>query len=406
MKKVYRFLPFVFLIQFATTTVSAQGTRQYYTNKAISGQTEETQGVNYLLLHKAYADALMADHYVMGKISAIRGGACCWNRKWTVEVNTASAYNTDRGSIITYNEPASLVTLIYNGEKYLAVSINNNSSLNAFSFTGYAQNDSLKLVYDDNVSNVTPFTNYDPVTIQGNVGIGIPGAAARLHVTAPQGTTLAKFTQSDIVHTDAYLSIENSTTVTGHFIPVLRGRSKAPGRPFGVSLVGEADDIVPPNDESYGGAVIIDGRSKNGTALVNNNVLMVNNYTQNLVAVKANGSVGIGVTDTKGYKLAVAGSLIAEKVKVKLQGNWPDYVFEEDYQLPSLAAVTSYVQEHKHLPGMPAAEEVEKEGVDVGEMNKRLLKQVEEMMLYMMRQQTKIEALQEEIEKLKSNKNN
>src|SRR5690606_21673928 len=181
----------------------------------------------------------------MGKISAIRGAACCWNRKWTVEVNTASAYDTDRGSIITYNEPASFVMLTYNGQRYLAVSINNTSSLNSSYFTFYAQTDSLMLVYDNNVSDVEPFTNYDPVTIQGNVGIGIPGTAARLHVTAPQGTTLAKFTQSDIVHTDAYLSIDNATAVSGQFIPALKGRSNAAGRPFGVSLVGEAEDIVP-----------------------------------------------------------------------------------------------------------------------------------------------------------------
>ncbi|GAA0558509.1 hypothetical protein [Chitinophaga japonensis] len=402
MKKMYSVLSLVCLVQLIVVLEgNAQSSRTYHTNKAISGQTEETQGVNYLLLHKAYAGTLMTDHYLMGKISAIRGAVCCWNRKWTVEVNTASAYNTDRGSIITYNEPASLVKLTYNGERYLAVSINNTSSLNSFSFTGYAQGESLLLVYDDNVSDVEAFTNYDPVTIQGNVGIGIPGTAARLHVTAPQGATLAKFTQSDIVHTDAYLSVDNSTTVTGHFIPALRGRSKAPGRPFGISLVGEADDIVPPGDELYGGAVIIDGRSKNGTPLVNNNVLMVNSYGKNLVAVKANGSMGIGVTDTKGYKLAVAGSMIAEKVKVKLQGNWPDYVFAEGYELLPIHELASYVQSNQHLPDVPSAKEVEKEGLDVGEMNKQLLKKIEELTLYVIQLKQESEAQQQMINELK-----
>jgi hypothetical protein len=52
--------------------------------------------------------------------------------------------------------------------------------------------------------------------------------------------------------------------------------------------------------------------------------------------IQSNGNVGIGTSDTKGYKLAVAGSLIAESVKVKLQGAWPDFVFEKTYKLPSL----------------------------------------------------------------------
>lgn len=404
MKKVYRFLQLAFLMQFAALSANAQSPRQYYTNRAIATSSEDVQGINYLLLHKIYTGTLIDEHHVMGKITAVRGGATRSNRKWTVEVNTTSAYNTNRGSIITYNEPASLVTLTYNGESYLAVSIANAASLFYFSFTGYAQNESLTLVYDDSVSNVQTFTGFDPVTIQGNVGIGIPGAAARLHVTAPQGTTLAKFTQSDIVHTDAYLNIENATITGGRFIPGIRGRSSASGRSWGMLVIGEADDIVPPDNEVPSGAVVLDGRSKNGTSLVNNNVLMVNSYGKNLVAVKANGSVGIGVTDTKGYKLAVAGSMIAEKVKVKLQGSWPDYVFEEDYQLPSLAAVASYVQVHKHLPGVPSAEEVEKEGLDLGEMDKQLLQKVEELTLYLIDLKRENEQLKKRIEILESNK--
>jgi hypothetical protein len=62
--------------------------------------------------------------------------------------------------------------------------------------------------------------------------------------------------------------------------------------------------------------------------------------------------------------------------------DWPDYVFHSDYRLPSLFEVESYVKEHKHLPGVPSAEEVSEGGLDVGEFNKQLLKKVEELTLY------------------------
>jgi len=398
MRKIYRFLPFVFAMQLVTATVAAQSPRKYYTNRAIAGQTEDTKGVNYLLLHKIYTGTLMADHHVMGKITAIRGNAGSWNRKWTVEVNTASAYNSNRGSIITYNEPASLVTLTYNGASYLAVSIINSSTLLCFSFTGYAQNESLSLVYDNNVSNVKPFTGLDPVTIQGNVGIGTLGPSAKLAVTGPQGTTLGKFTQSGIADANAYLKIENTTGVSGHFIPGIIGRSSASGRSWGMQVVGEVDDIVPPANEISGGAVVLDGRSKNGTPLVNNNVMMVNSYGKNLVAVKANGSVGIGTTTTGVHKLAVEGSIGARKVKVT-QSGWADFVFDPAYQLPPLHEIETYIQANRHLPGIPTAAVVEKEGLDLGEMDKKLLQKIEELTLYIIEMKKEINELKQKTAK-------
>jgi hypothetical protein len=393
MKKIYRFLPLVFLIQLLAAKAIAQVPRQYYTNRAIAGTTEDTQGVNYLLLHKIYTGTLMDDHYVMGKITAIRGSVTGWNRKWTVEVNTASAYNTNRGSIICYNEPASLVTLTYNAESYLAVSINNASKLFYFSFTGYALNESLTLVYDNDVSNVQPFSTLDPLTIQGNVGIGNVSPSAKLHVTGPQGISLAKFTQPGIADADGFFNIENATTITGQFIPGIRARSSASGRPWALSLVGEAEDITPPANEIVGGAIILDGRSKNGSPLVNNNVLMVNSYGNNLVAVKANGSVGIGTTTTGDYKLAVEGTIGARKVKVT-QTSWADFVFDSGYSVPALKDVEAYIHVNHHLPDMTGAAEVKDQGLDVGEMNKKLLQKIEELTLYLIEQQKMISALQ------------
>lgn len=96
-----------------------------------------------------------------------------------------------------------------------------------------------------------------------------------------------------------------------------------------------------------------------------------------------NGSVAIGTTDAKGYKLAVAGDMIAESVKVKQQGAWPDFVFAKDYKLPSLAEVEKHITARSHLPNIPSAEEVKANGIDLGEMNAKLLQKIEELTLHL-----------------------
>jgi hypothetical protein len=98
--------------------------------------------------------------------------------------------------------------------------------------------------------------------------------------------------------------------------------------------------------------------------------------------ITGDGNVGVGTTDPKGYKLAVAGQAIAEEIVVKLQANWPDYVFEKNYNLRPLAEVENFINQNKHLPEVPAAKEMEANGVNLGEMNMLLLKKVEELTLY------------------------
>ena len=98
-----------------------------------------------------------------------------------------------------------------------------------------------------------------------------------------------------------------------------------------------------------------------------------------------NERVGIGTEDIPAaYKLAVADGIITEKVKVAVEstGNWSDYVFEDDYELPSLEEVDAFIQENNHLPGVPSADEVVESGLDLGQMDATLLKKIEELTLY------------------------
>lgn len=127
-----------------------------------------------------------------------------------------------------------------------------------------------------------------------------------------------------------------------------------------------------------------------------------NNWQSTPLKIKANGNIGIGTSDPRGYKLAVAGTkgIIAEEVTVKLQSNWPDYVFKKDYNLPSLEEVEKQIQELGHLANIPSAAVVAKEGVKLGDMNTKLLEKIEELTLYTIQQEKKIKAQKEKIERL------
>jgi len=96
------------------------------------------------------------------------------------------------------------------------------------------------------------------------------------------------------------------------------------------------------------------------------------------------GNVGIGTSDTKGYKLAVNGKIRTQEIKVEA-ANWPDYVFAKDYQLPSLQETEQHIKDKGHLPGIPSAEEVKANGVDLGEMNAKLLRKIEELTLHLIK---------------------
>jgi len=101
-------------------------------------------------------------------------------------------------------------------------------------------------------------------------------------------------------------------------------------------------------------------------------------------------NVGIGTTNLQGYMLAVNGSAIATSMIVKLHSNWPDYVFKKDYRLPSLQEVKTYIDQNHHLPEVPSEQQVAKDGLNLGEMNKILTKKVEELTLYLIEKDKQI----------------
>ncbi|WP_029446069.1 fibronectin type III domain-containing protein [Cellulophaga baltica] len=137
---------------------------------------------------------------------------------------------------------------------------------------------------------------------------------------------------------------------------------------------------------------------------LNSNLTTVDWTARDLYAEQ---NVGIGTTNTQGYRLAVAGNVVAEEVKVALQVNWPDYVFDKAYNLPSLEQVENHINENGYLIHMPSAAEVEENGIQLGEMNAKLLRKIEELTLYTITQEKKIKLLEQQvaaIQKALSNK--
>jgi hypothetical protein len=106
------------------------------------------------------------------------------------------------------------------------------------------------------------------------------------------------------------------------------------------------------------------------------------------------GKVGIGRVPTI-YKLEVNGTIKSNEIIV--ESTWADYVFEKNYKLKSIEELDSYIKEHKHLPNVPPASDIENNGLKIGETNKAMMEKIEELTLYIIQ-------LKKEIDQLKNSK--
>ncbi|WP_166920102.1 TMF family protein [Flavobacterium poyangense] len=128
------------------------------------------------------------------------------------------------------------------------------------------------------------------------------------------------------------------------------------------------------------------------TMVANRPILGVYNFTTPLLTILAAGNVGIGTTTTGSHKLAVEGSIGAREIKVQATG-WSDFVFKKDYKLPTLKEVEKHIAEKGYLENIPSEEEVMKNGINLGEMNSKLLQKIEELTLYVIEQEKKSDKL-------------
>ena len=136
--------------------------------------------------------------------------------------------------------------------------------------------------------------------------------------------------------------------------------------------------------------------------------LYFNTGATNAMLINSSGNVGIGTwPDTELHVHGTTklegdvyntGTFRTREVIVEVDdGTWPDYVFSEDFSLLSLSDVEKHIKEYGHLPAMPSAQTVEEQGVSVGEINKLLLQKIEEMMLYILEQDKRIQDLESKV---------
>lgn len=207
----------------------------------------------------------------------------------------------------------------------------------------------------------------------GNVGIGTNSPSTLLHVN---GMFLTSGGAANLDQADPTRSTLGFLANSG---AMLMGWNRNAG-------AGETDFIANKGPGGAGGFAFYDHDN-------------YNNETQ-LMWIRGDGNVSIGTPDPHGYKLAVNGTIRSKEVKVEA-GPWPDYVFLPTYKLRPIKEVEAYLSKNGHLPEMPSAKEVSKEGVGLGELNSKLLKKLEELTLYIIQQNHRIEKMQHMLSKKK-----
>ncbi|MGS2764555.1 hypothetical protein [Sinomicrobium sp. M5D2P9] len=154
------------------------------------------------------------------------------------------------------------------------------------------------------------------------------------------------------------------------------------------------------DQSAWSGGSIIEGTlpGGGGDIVVSATVGRVN-YGEGAFYLGYNGNVGIN-TANPDSKLAVNGVIHSKEVKVDLNG-WSDFVFEDNYPLPTLEEVEQHIKEKGHLKDIPSAKEVEENGIFLGEMDAKLLQKIEELTLYMIELKKENQQLRKEMDELK-----
>lgn len=151
-------------------------------------------------------------------------------------------------------------------------------------------------------------------------------------------------------------------------------------------------------------------RRKGGfeTWMISNYITNTNQGNFEINYSAAGGTDGSSFTTppmTKMFKINSAGKVYVNELVVKKYinpGDWPDYVFENDYQKMSLNEIEKFVKENKHLPNIPSAAEVVENGISVGEMQAKQLEKIEELTLHLIEKDKQIDELSKRLSKIEA----
>ena len=338
-------------------------------------------------------------------------------------------FNADPNSVLaisaySHDNVALVFDAYNNGSSWVSSHAGSNFSI-------YKANNELIIGYNSDIPSGKSF-NYFNLTNgvrfgnNGNLGIGIAAGKAKLEVLGGSGNEAIRISSIDneVVR---YLSSSNFD------IPALSYHAFKDNELQ--KATAEISFLDRPGTSGYGQAV------RTSDILLktahNWNGIAYGQYLDTTVTIRANqsgGYVGIGIllpqakldvngniycrntlyvglpdvsttTQMSNYKLAVNGTDIFNKAIVKLYGNWPDYVFDNSYKLLPLADLQKYIELNKHLPEMTSAKETQKNGIDIGINQALLLKKIEELTLYIIDINKKVEAISNENERLKNSIN-
>ena len=169
--------------------------------------------------------------------------------------------------------------------------------------------------------------------------------------------------------------------------------------------VGRGQDPAFLSGDRAGHHIAIDNNEIGAFNNNGNSILFINasqSTSNTLINHDGPGNVGIGTANPGAWKLAVNGKIRAKEVKVET--GWADFVFYDDYELPTLEEVENHIEEKGHLKDIPDAREVEEKGILLGEISSKLLQKIEELTLYTIDQEKQIKELQLRLEKVESEK--
>jgi len=218
------------------------------------------------------------------------------------------------------------------------------------------------------------------------------GAGDNVYVNGSVGIWTA--TPGQALDVNGYISVNDSIMNPGDAQKVTIYSSKTPNKGAKLEFWAAGNTVYP-------GHIYLDYGDY--TAAINSeckfNVrAMSNGGVTNVIIANASGNVGIGTTPGATYKLAVNGSIRAKEIVVDT--GWSDFVFADNYKLPSLPEVEQFISENKHLPGIPSEAEVKANGVTLGNISSKLLQKVEELTLYVIELKKENEVMKTELGKI------
>ena len=239
----------------------------------------------------------------------------------------------------------------------------------------------------------------------GNVGIGTTNPSAKLEIVNNGNASLRVGITSNMANTHTQLinSLavlgDNSSTVTSNGAVAWDFYNNGNNPSWSGTLMQHVGTAVSGNMYGIPASnlgILLFQNVQNGVIASNGSNIFISPLGNLTASFLTNGSVGIGTTNTGSFKLAVEGKIGAREVHVTSQNPWPDYVFSNQYKLKSLNTLEDYIKKNNHLPDMPSANEVKNNGIELGQMNAKLLEKVEELTLYVIDLKKEIEQLKKE----------